>query len=105
MTQKPTLAGDARKTKGKTKMSDKAIVLDTPAQIEGYRLCSLKAVLSLEVKGLRFRRSVYARIKREFGFKGNKKSVLAQLETHIAFFNAKHFPKPQEGRSNEPLRS
>jgi len=49
-----------------------------------FRLLSLKGRLKLEINpGIRFRQSTYAAIKRQFGFKGNRKSVLAQLETYI----------------------
>jgi hypothetical protein len=53
-------------------------------KIDLVRLCALKGALSLECKGLRHSRgSVYALVKREFGFKGNKESVLAQLKALI----------------------
>lgn len=50
-----------------------------------YRLLSLKAGLSLECKGLKMSRgrSCYAIVKSEFGFRGNKERVLAQLCKHI----------------------
>jgi hypothetical protein len=59
--------------------------------IQGVRLCALKGALSLECKGLKHSRgSVYALVKREFGFKGNKLSVLNQLKEHITKFNKEH---------------
>ena len=64
-------------------MSNKTIVCKTPESIAMFRLLSLKGRLKLEVLGLRSRISTYAVIKREFGFKGNKKAVLAQLEAYI----------------------
>ena len=49
-----------------------------------YRLLTLKAALKLECLGMKHSQgSVYALVKREFGFKGNKASVLAQLTAHI----------------------
>jgi hypothetical protein len=49
-----------------------------------YRLLTMKAALKLEVAGMKHSQgSVYALVKREFGFKGSKASVLAQLTAHI----------------------
>jgi hypothetical protein len=49
-----------------------------------YRLLTLKAALKLETLGMKHSQgSVYALVKREFGFKGSKASVLAQLTAHI----------------------
>ena len=60
-------------------------------QVQGFRLLQLKYALKLEIKGLRHSRgSVYAHVKREFGFRGNKSKVLAQLEAHIEAFNREH---------------
>ena len=52
---------------------------------ELFRLVMLAKALKLEVIGLvRSRRpSAYSIIKRELGFKGNKKKVLDQLEEYI----------------------
>lgn len=48
--------------------------------VEMIRLITMKHALGLEVKGLRHSRgSVYALVKREFGLKGNKSSVLEQF--------------------------
>jgi len=66
-----------------SKTGNKMIVCQTPESIAMFRLLSLKGRLKLEVLGLRSRISTYAVVKREFGFKGNKKAVLAQLEAHI----------------------
>lgn len=61
-----------------------SIVLDTPEGIEFYLLASRKAALSLEIKGLRHSRgSVYALCKRVYGLKGNRQSVLAQMEKMV----------------------
>ena len=48
--------------------------------INVYRLITLKHTLSLEIKGMhRHGRSVYSLIKKEFGLKGSKQSVLDQF--------------------------
>lgn len=50
-----------------------------------YHLLQLKHGLKLEINGLKNSRgSVYAHIKKLFGYKGNKEKVLAQLERYIA---------------------
>ena len=65
-------------------MSNETIICKTPESIAMFRLLSLKGRLKLEVNtGLRFRISTLPVVKREFGFKGNKKAVLAQLEAYI----------------------
>ena len=61
-----------------------ALVLDTPDSIAVYRLCVLRSALSLECMGMKHSQgSVYALVKREFGFKGSKARVLAQLKAHV----------------------
>ena len=57
----------------------------TGAHIPLYRLMVMAQGLKLEIKGLRFSRgrTCYALAKSEFGFKGNKAKVLAQLQAHI----------------------
>tara|TARA_B100000282_G_scaffold289957_1_gene260328 strand:+ start:571 stop:774 length:204 start_codon:yes stop_codon:yes gene_type:complete len=60
------------------------IALDTPEHIELYRILSLRSALKLECLGMKRRgQSAYSIVKSEFGLKGNKKSVLAQLEQII----------------------
>ena len=61
--------------------NDEAIVLKTPEAIEFFRLAQLKAVLSLEIKGLKVWRgqSAYVRAKKLYGLKGSRQSVLTQL--------------------------
>ena len=67
----------------KTKQ-DGAVVLDTPEAINALRVFALKAALDMEIQGMKRRgRSVYSIVKEEFGFKGNKQKVLAQLEEYI----------------------
>ena len=57
----------------------------TGAHIPLYRLMVMAQGLKLEIKGIRFSRgrTCYALAKSEFGFKGNKAKVLAQLQAHI----------------------
>jgi hypothetical protein len=59
-------------------------VIDTPDGIAFYRLCALRSALVLEMHGMKHSQgSVYALVKREFGFKGAKVAVLAQLKAYI----------------------
>ncbi len=52
--------------------------------VEFYRLLTLRSALSLEILGMTRRgRSVYAIIKEEFGFKGNKQKVYDQIDAYI----------------------
>lgn len=65
-------------------MTEKTIVADTPEAIDRFRLVALKGALKMEVFGMKRRgQSVYSIVKQEFGFKGNKASVLKQLEQKI----------------------
>ena len=60
------------------------IALDTPEHIELYRILSLRSALKLECLLMKRRgQSAYSIIKAEYGFKGNKKSVLEQMEQII----------------------
>jgi len=60
-------------------------VYDTPEKIDLFRFLSLRSALKLEILGIkRSRQSACSIIKQEFGFKGNKKSVLQQMEELIA---------------------
>ena len=59
-------------------------VCDTPEQIDMFRFLSLRSALKLECLGMTRRgQSAYSIIKAEYGFKGNKKSVLEQMEEII----------------------
>ena len=59
-------------------------VFDTPEQIDMFRFLSLRSALKLECLGMSRRgQSAYSIIKAEYGFKGNKKSVLEQMEQII----------------------
>jgi hypothetical protein len=56
-----------------------------PQQFELYALLKLKSALKLECAGMKHSKgSVYAKVKKDFGFKGNKQSVLDQLIQHIS---------------------
>lgn len=62
-----------------------SIIITGKEDIDAYRLLALKGALKLEIKGLKLSRGRSASqiIKREFGFKGNKESVLAQFESKL----------------------
>ena len=52
--------------------------------VEFYRLLTLRSALKLEILGMSRRgQSVYALIKKEFGFKGNKQKVYDQIDKLI----------------------
>ncbi len=49
-----------------------------------FRLVALRAALGMEVLGMKHsKRSVYAQVKKEFGYKGSKQSVFDQLDEYI----------------------
>jgi len=59
-------------------------VVFTGEAIQLYRLCALRSMLLLEIVGMRRRGpSAYSSLKKQFGLKGSKEKVLAQLETII----------------------
>ena len=60
-------------------------IADTTESIKAFRIFALKAALSLEAKGMRHSRgfSAYATVKREWNLKGDRMSVLRQLETIV----------------------
>ena len=63
---------------------NEGFVAYTKDNINFFRLLSLRGALKLEIIGMkRGGRSVYSIIKEEFGFKGSKRSVLADLEELI----------------------
>lgn len=63
------------------------IILDTPEKIDMARFLMLRSALKLECLGMSRRgQSAYAIVKAEYGFKGNKKSVLEQMEKIIKEF-------------------
>lgn len=67
------------------KHDDGTIVFEGPEETSAYRLLALRSAFSLELKGIRIRRgvSVYALVKREFGFKGNKQRVYDQFNEYV----------------------
>jgi hypothetical protein len=64
-------------------MTNDCIVITGKENIAKARMLSMRKVLHLEILGLKFRRSVYAQIKREFGLKGSKQRVLEQFSAMI----------------------
>jgi uncharacterized protein (DUF1786 family) len=58
------------------------IVLDTPTQIEAFRLRTLLKGLKLETMGMKMSRgaSCYQIVKEDFGFKGSKEKVYEQFK-------------------------
>ena len=65
-------------------MNNDTLIADTPRNIKLYTLLRIKQTLKLECVGIKFRGgSVYAHVKRIYGFKGNKHSVLAQFTDYI----------------------
>ena len=63
-----------------------SIVIDTPEGIAAYRLLTMRSALHLEVAcpGMKASRiSVSKVVKAELGFKGNKASLLKQLEDYM----------------------
>jgi DNA-directed RNA polymerase beta' subunit len=60
------------------------ITANTPESIDRFRLVALKSALKLETLGMKRRgQSAYSIVKQELGLKGNKESVLKQLEAKI----------------------
>ena len=53
------------------------MILDTPEDIQAFRLLQLKGALKLETKGMKMWRgkSAYAMVKEMTGLKGNKQKV------------------------------
>ena len=63
------------------------ITLDTPEKIDMALFLTLRSALKMECLGMSRRgQSAYSIIKQEYGFKGNKKSVLEQMEKIIKEF-------------------
>lgn len=70
--------------------TDTAIVLDTPEKTCAYRELMIYSGLKLEVKTegrmrLTRRVSCYALAKREYGLKGNRAKVLADLKATLEY--------------------
>jgi len=56
------------------------MMLNTPSQIDAFRLLTLRGALRLEVMGMKRRgRSAYAIVKEEFDLKGSKQKVFDQF--------------------------
>ena len=52
--------------------------------VDFFHLLQLRSALQLEILGMKHSRgSVYVKIKRDFGFKGNKQKVYDQMDEHI----------------------
>ena len=65
--------------------NNETIIVIEADQVDRARLLTLKAVLRLEVQGLKGRgRSAYTIVKEELGFKGSKKEVLDHLSLYLA---------------------
>ena len=63
---------------------NEGFVAYTKDNINRFRLAALKGALKLEMVGMKRRgRSAYSIIKEEFGFTGNRESVLQALENLI----------------------
>jgi len=61
------------------------ITYDNAQAIAHFRMKTLRGALKLEILGMKRKgRTVYSIVKEEFGFKGNKRKVLEQLENEIA---------------------
>ena len=60
------------------------MILDTPQQIEGYRLATLNIGLKSEIRGLRITRgrTCYAVLK-SMGYKGSREKVLEQVTADL----------------------
>lgn len=56
-------------------------IINTEQGIKDFQFLARKHALSLEIKGLKKRgRSTYSICKEEYGLKGNRESVLKQME-------------------------
>jgi hypothetical protein len=65
-------------------MSNDNIVVDTPEGIAFFQLCARRGALKLELVGMKRRgRSAYSICKEVYGLKGNRESVLKQLDEMI----------------------
>jgi hypothetical protein len=64
----------------------------TGTHINLFSMLSQRGALRLEIMGLKMSRgiSVYAIVKKQHGFTGNKQKVLEQLEAKIEQFKAEH---------------
>ena len=75
----------------------------TKDNINLFRLLSLRSALKLEIAGMKKRgRSVYSIVKEEFGFKGSKQSVLADLQELIAQKKDENITSVQKDKKAAP---
>lgn len=59
-------------------------VIDTPEGIAFFQLAARRSALRLEIMGMRRRgRSAYSIAKSEYGLRGSRESVLAQLQAMV----------------------
>lgn len=60
--------------------------LTTPQQIDLYRLCVLRTGLKLEARGLRMSKgpSALSYLRSEYGYKGQRDAILAQVTADVA---------------------
>ena len=67
------------------------MMLTEPNQIAIYRLMVLRSGLKLEIKGMKVKggKSCYSIVRQEFGLKGDRASVLEQLDAIINHETAK----------------
>ncbi len=81
-----------------SQVPDGAVTVVGEAGTRMFQLLQWKYALKLEMIGLRHSsgRSVYAHVKRQLGFKGNKASVLTQL---CAYIEERMPPKGAEPRT------
>lgn len=64
---------------------NRTIVVDTPEGIAFFQLCARRGALKLEISGLGRRgRSAYSICKEVYNLKGNRESVLKQMDALIA---------------------
>ncbi len=69
----------------------------TPAEISAFQMLTLKGALKLETLGMKRRGpSAATLVKRQFGFKGNKASLLEQLEAHLREIGVLRTPAPAQ---------
>ena len=63
--------------------------LNTPTQIDAYRLATLRTGLRLEIKGMRMSKgkTCYAILK-TLGFKGSRESILQQVTDEVEYIKA-----------------
>jgi hypothetical protein len=67
------------------------MIIETPEQFALFRILQIRAALRLECAGMKHSsgRSVCPIVKKMFGFKGNKQSILEQLCKHIETLKTK----------------